>query len=117
MDVVVKLDAPELRGDIMKLQAAIKHGQGDVAAARTMVEECPPDDVDTIVNTVRQPQRLSVHEPIAADAVLSVQRRAVRPRSPSVRLFLKKNPNPTHRPASWWPKAGLKKRAPNFRRP
>lgn len=53
MDVVVKINTPELHGDIMKLQSAIKHGQGDVAAARTMIEECPPDDVDTIVNMVR----------------------------------------------------------------
>lgn len=53
MDVVVKLDNPDLHTDIMKLRAAIKHGQGDLAAARTMIEECPPADIDTLINMVR----------------------------------------------------------------
>ncbi|EGD75824.1 tetratricopeptide repeat protein 30 [Salpingoeca rosetta] len=50
MDVVVKLDNPDLHTEIMKLQAAIAHGKEDLAAARSMVEQCPPDDVDTVVN-------------------------------------------------------------------
>eukprot|EP00045_Choanoeca_perplexa_P009833 m.96265 g.96265 ORF g.96265 m.96265 type:complete len:647 (+) comp15044_c2_seq1:2053-3993(+) len=50
MDIVVKIDDPTLHTDIMKLQAAIKQGLGDLAAARTMVEQCPSDDIDTMVN-------------------------------------------------------------------
>ena len=53
MDVVVKIDVPALHTDVMKLQAAIKQGMGDLASARSMVEQCPSDDVDTIVNEVR----------------------------------------------------------------
>ena len=52
MDIVVKIDDPSLHTDIMKLQAAIKQGLGDLAAARSMVEQCPSDDIDTMVNEV-----------------------------------------------------------------
>lgn len=50
MDIVVKLDNPDLHTEIMKLQAAIAHGKEDLSAARSMVEQCPVDDVDTVVN-------------------------------------------------------------------
>eukprot|EP00056_Hartaetosiga_gracilis_P003970 m.69940 g.69940 ORF g.69940 m.69940 type:complete len:648 (-) comp11653_c0_seq1:1089-3032(-) len=50
MDIVTKLNNPSLHHDIMKLQAAIKYGQDDLQSARSMVDQCPQDDVDTIVN-------------------------------------------------------------------
>jgi len=65
MDVLVKMNSQEYHAEIMKLQAAIKHGQGDVASARTMIEECPADDIDTIINTVwrREEVDQSSHTP------------------------------------------------------
>eukprot|EP00055_Hartaetosiga_balthica_P002876 m.5609 g.5609 ORF g.5609 m.5609 type:complete len:648 (-) comp2437_c0_seq1:427-2370(-) len=50
MDIVTKLNNPDLHHDIMKLQAAIKYGQDDLQSARSMIEQCPKDEVDTVVN-------------------------------------------------------------------
>ncbi len=60
MDVLVKMSgsSTEHHAEIKKLQAAIKHGQGDVASARGMIEECPSDDLDTLINTVTTERKL-----------------------------------------------------------
>eukprot|EP01147_Barroeca_monosierra_P007560 gene7560-9839_t len=50
MDIVVKIDNPKLHNEVMKLQAAITHGKEDLGAARSMIEQCPEDDVDTVIN-------------------------------------------------------------------
>ena len=77
MDVVVKIDNPSLHTDIMKLQAAIKQGLGDLAAARSMVEQCPSDDLDTIVNEVSHARRLSLWSEEHAVKHLTISSRVV----------------------------------------
>lgn len=41
---------PAYAGQVLKLQAAIKHGEGDLSTARSLVEQCSLDDSDTVVN-------------------------------------------------------------------
>ena len=33
-----------------KLQAAIKYGEDDLAGAKSLVDQCPPEDPDTEIN-------------------------------------------------------------------
>ncbi len=35
---------------MLKLQAAIKYGEEDLAGAKSLVDQCPPDDTDTEIN-------------------------------------------------------------------
>ena len=35
---------------MLKLQAAIKYGDEDLAGAKSLVDQCPPDDPDTDIN-------------------------------------------------------------------
>ncbi len=35
---------------MLKLQAAIKYGEEDVIAAKSLVDQCPADDTDTDIN-------------------------------------------------------------------
>ena len=35
---------------MLKLQAAIKYGEEDLAAAKSLVDQCSPDDTDTDIN-------------------------------------------------------------------
>ena len=35
---------------MMKLQAAIKYGEEDLTGAKSLVDQCPPDDPDTEIN-------------------------------------------------------------------
>ncbi|XP_031785549.1 tetratricopeptide repeat protein 30A [Nasonia vitripennis] len=41
---------PSLETKVKKLQAAIKYGQEDTVAAKSYVDQCPPDDIDTEIN-------------------------------------------------------------------
>ena len=50
MKVARQVTAPEYRVSITKLRAAIAFGAEDLATARGLTEECPADDVDTIMN-------------------------------------------------------------------
>ncbi|XP_024936945.1 tetratricopeptide repeat protein 30A isoform X2 [Cephus cinctus] len=44
------IDQHNLEIKVRKLQAAIKYGQEDIVAAKSLVDQCPPEDVDTDVN-------------------------------------------------------------------
>lgn len=44
------IDHPDYKGQVTKLQAAIKYGEEDLLAARSLVDSCPADDVDTEIN-------------------------------------------------------------------
>lgn len=44
------VDNPGLESKVTKLQAAIKYGQEDIPAAKTYVDQCNVDDIDTDVN-------------------------------------------------------------------
>ena len=35
---------------LLKLQAAIKYGEEDLAGAKSLVDQCPADDQDTEIN-------------------------------------------------------------------
>ena len=35
---------------LLKLQAAIKYGEEDLAGAKSLVDQCPSDDQDTEIN-------------------------------------------------------------------
>lgn len=39
-----------LENKVKKLQAAIKYGQEDTVAAKSLVDQCPSDDIDTEIN-------------------------------------------------------------------
>ena len=41
---------PNLEAKVKKLQAAIKYGQEDTVAAKSYVDQCPSDDIDTEIN-------------------------------------------------------------------
>ncbi|XP_014205769.2 tetratricopeptide repeat protein 30A [Copidosoma floridanum] len=41
---------PSLEVRVKKLQAAIKYGEEDTVAAKSYVDQCPPDDIDTEIN-------------------------------------------------------------------
>ncbi|XP_058796790.1 intraflagellar transport protein 70A [Phymastichus coffea] len=41
---------PDLEIKVKKLQAAIKYGQEDTVAAKSYVDQCPMDDIDTEIN-------------------------------------------------------------------
>ena len=38
---------------MLKLQAAIKYGEEDLAGAKSLVDQCPNDDPDTDINRGR----------------------------------------------------------------
>ncbi|XP_048508189.1 tetratricopeptide repeat protein 30A isoform X2 [Athalia rosae] len=44
------VDNPRLESNVTKLQAAIKYGQEDISGAKTYVDQCPSDDIDTDIN-------------------------------------------------------------------
>merc|ERR1719482_1521966 len=44
------VDSPDLADRVLMLQAAIKYEQDDLMNTRAMIEQCPPDDADTLVN-------------------------------------------------------------------
>lgn len=44
------VDDPEYKGQVTKLQAAIKYSQEDVLSAKSLVNTCPSDDPDKEVN-------------------------------------------------------------------
>ena len=50
MKVTVQIENPELQGKMLKLQAAIKYGEEDLAGAKSLVDQCPNDDPDTDIN-------------------------------------------------------------------
>ncbi len=50
MKVTVQIDRPELQQQMLKLQAAIKYGEEDLAGAKSLVDQCPADDPDTEIN-------------------------------------------------------------------
>lgn len=50
MKVACQIDQPQYQGQITKLQAAIKYGEEDLPGAKSLVEQCPPDDPDTEIN-------------------------------------------------------------------
>ncbi|GBN41946.1 Tetratricopeptide repeat protein 30A [Araneus ventricosus] len=50
MKVTCQIENPEYQTKIVKLQAAIKYGEEDLAAAKSLVDQSPPGDPDTEVN-------------------------------------------------------------------
>ncbi|KAK6169346.1 hypothetical protein SNE40_020418 [Patella caerulea] len=50
MKVACQIDNPDYQGKITKLQSAIKYGEEDLPAAKSLVEQCPQDDPDTEIN-------------------------------------------------------------------
>ncbi|XP_066978143.1 intraflagellar transport protein 70A isoform X1 [Macrobrachium rosenbergii] len=50
MKVTHQIEEAEYAGRITKLQAAIKYGEEDLPGAKSLVDQCPPDDPDTEVN-------------------------------------------------------------------
>ncbi|KAH9519738.1 Tetratricopeptide repeat protein 30A [Bulinus truncatus] len=50
MKVACQIDNPKYQGQITKLQAAIKYGEEDLPAAKSLVEQSPADDPDTEIN-------------------------------------------------------------------
>merc|ERR1719361_722669 len=50
MKVTVQIENPEMNGKLLKLQAAIKYGEEDLAGAKSLVDQCPSDDQDTEIN-------------------------------------------------------------------
>ena len=71
MKVAVQIDNPEMAGQVctlfrghefsdhdlikptlqmLKLQAAIKYGEEDLVGAKSLVDQCAPDDPDTDIN-------------------------------------------------------------------
>jgi hypothetical protein len=64
-----------------------------------MVEECPPDDVDTIVNMVRGAEQNACSH---GDSLLA---------------YLSTSAFNHGRAVCWWPRDALRKPAPSFRRP
>ncbi|KAF8793016.1 tetratricopeptide repeat protein 30A-like [Argiope bruennichi] len=50
MKVTCQIENPEYQTKIVKLQAAIKYGEEDLAAAKGLVDQSPPGDPDTEVN-------------------------------------------------------------------
>ncbi|CAL1286214.1 unnamed protein product [Larinioides sclopetarius] len=50
MKVTCQIENPEYQTKIVKLQAAIKYGEEELAAAKSLVDQSPPGDPDTEVN-------------------------------------------------------------------
>ena len=50
MKVTVTVESAEHQGSMLKLQAAIRYGEEDLAGAKSLVDQCPPDDTDTEIN-------------------------------------------------------------------
>lgn len=50
MKATFQIENPEYQPKITKLQAAVKYGEEDLPAAKSLVEQCPTDDPDTEVN-------------------------------------------------------------------
>uniref|UniRef100_A0A5K3FNF6 Tetratricopeptide repeat protein 30 n=1 Tax=Mesocestoides corti TaxID=53468 RepID=A0A5K3FNF6_MESCO len=50
MKVVVQIENPEYKDRVIKLQAAIRYGEGDMTGAAAFIEQCLVDDPDTSVN-------------------------------------------------------------------
>lgn len=44
------INNPNLEAKVKKLQAAIKYGEEDTVAAKSYVDQCPSDDIDTEIN-------------------------------------------------------------------
>ncbi|TPX30610.1 hypothetical protein SmJEL517_g05847 [Synchytrium microbalum] len=45
------VDAPELASKTLKLQAALKYDANDLSGCKSILDQCSPDDVDTMINT------------------------------------------------------------------
>jgi len=50
MKVTVTVESAEHQGSMLKLQAAIRYGEEDLAGAKSLVDQCPTDDTDTDIN-------------------------------------------------------------------
>ncbi|TGZ65649.1 hypothetical protein CRM22_005759 [Opisthorchis felineus] len=50
MKMAVQIEDPKYREKVVKLQAAIRYGEGDLAGARSLVEQSLADDSESIVN-------------------------------------------------------------------
>ncbi|XP_071743684.1 intraflagellar transport protein 70A isoform X2 [Lepeophtheirus salmonis] len=50
MKITVQIENPELQHDMLKLQAAIKYGEEDLAGAKSLVDKCPDSDPETEIN-------------------------------------------------------------------
>ena len=50
-------ESAELGGRVIMLQAAIKYEMGDLLDTKSLIEQCPPDDANTIVNQARAATR------------------------------------------------------------
>ncbi|PAA77981.1 hypothetical protein BOX15_Mlig015039g2, partial [Macrostomum lignano] len=48
--VVAQIENPAYRSQMLKLEAAIKFGEEDFAGSRALVDQCPKDDPDTLIN-------------------------------------------------------------------
>ena len=44
------VEGPELQERVLTLQAAIKYEQDDLMNTKSLIEQCPPDEADTLVN-------------------------------------------------------------------
>ena len=45
-----QVEGKEYQGTMLKLQAAIKYGEEDLAGAKSLVDQCPADAPDTDMN-------------------------------------------------------------------
>ena len=45
-----QVDSPSYRERVVKLRAAIKYGMDDIAGTKALVDQCSPQEADTIVN-------------------------------------------------------------------
>ena len=50
MKVTVQIENSDMSAKLMKLQAAIKYGEEDLAGAKSLVDQCSSDDPDTEIN-------------------------------------------------------------------
>ncbi|XP_071453871.1 intraflagellar transport protein 70A [Hetaerina americana] len=50
MKVTSQITEPDFQEKVTKLKAAIKYGEGDLMAAKSLVDSCPVDDIDTEIN-------------------------------------------------------------------
>ncbi|KNC47071.1 flagellar associated protein [Thecamonas trahens ATCC 50062] len=48
--VLLAVEDKAYAGEVLKLQACIKYDEDDVASTRAVIEQCPQDDVETLIN-------------------------------------------------------------------
>ncbi|XP_075712467.1 intraflagellar transport protein 70A isoform X2 [Rhinoderma darwinii] len=51
MKATFLLDSPAYQSKVLKLQACIKYGEEDLSGAKSLVEQIPPDDPDSEINS------------------------------------------------------------------